>query len=73
MRSGIKQLIVGTAVAVGLSAVCVSAIGSAVAQSEAEQGQGIAREVLTNRYEASVSETDFGLGDRQQLKRYFFK
>jgi hypothetical protein len=60
-----KQLIAGTAVAVGLSAVWVSAIGNAVAQSEVDQVQSLAREVLTNRYEASVSETDFGLGDRQ--------
>jgi hypothetical protein len=68
MRSSIRQLIIGMAVAAGLSAVCVSAIGSAVAQSGDEHAQG-----LTNRYESSVSETDFQLGDHQHLKRYFFK
>ena len=71
MRSSSKQLIIGMAVATGLSAVGVSVIGGAVAQSvaeEAEQGP-----VLTNRHKSSVSETDFQLGARQQLQRYFFK
>ena len=71
MRSSIQQLIIGMTVATGLSAVGVSVIGGAVAQSVAEETQ---REpVLTNRHESSVSETDFQLGARQQLQRYFFK
>ena len=71
MRSSIKQLIIGMTVATGLSAVGVSVIGGAVAQSVAEEAQ---REpVLTNRHESSVSETDFQLAARQQLQRYFFK
>ena len=63
MRSSIKQLVIGAAVA----AVGVGGIGGAVGQSAAEEV------ILTNRYEASVSEADFQLGARQQLHRYFFK
>jgi hypothetical protein len=56
-------LIIGIAVA----AVGVGMIGGAVGQSAAEEV------VLTNPHESSVSETDFQLGARQQLHRYFFK
>ena len=71
MRSSIKQLIIGMMVATGLSAVGVSVIGGAVAQSVAEETQQ--EPVLTNRHESSVSETDFQLSARLQLQRYFFK
>ena len=63
MRSSFSQLIIGMAVA----AVGVGMIGGALGQSAAEEV------VLTNRHELSVSETDFQLGARQQLHRYFFK
>jgi hypothetical protein len=69
MRSGITQLIIGTAVA--MSVVAVSAIGSAVAQSPVGQAEVIGQEALTNRYGSPFSETDFRLSDRQQLRGYF--
>jgi hypothetical protein len=71
MRSNITQLMIGTAVAIGMSVVAVSAIGSAVAQSPVAPTQVMGQEGLTNRFESPISETDFRLGDRQQLKGYF--
>ena len=73
MRRTSTRLITGVAVAIGLSAIVVSAIGGAVARSPVEQGDIIRREALTNRYEAPASETDFQLDDHQQLRRYFLK
>jgi hypothetical protein len=59
----ITQLIIGTAFAVGMSVIAISA----VAQSSVEPTQ----EVLTNR-STPVSETEFRLSDHQQFKGYFF-
>ena len=67
--SSITQLIIGTAAA--MSVVAVSAIGSAVAQSPIEKAQLTAQEALTNRPEPPLSETDFRLSDRQQLRIHF--
>ena len=61
-NSSITQLIIGTAVAVGISVIAISA----VAQSPVEPTQ----QVLTNR-STPISETEFRLSDRQQLKAYF--
>ena len=59
----ITQLIIGTAFAVGMSVIAISA----VAQSSVEPTQ----EVLTNR-STPISETEFRLSDHQQLKGYCF-
>jgi hypothetical protein len=56
--------------AIGLSLIAVSALGSAVAYSQVELPQVIGQEILTNRSETPVSETN-GLRDHQQLKAYF--
>jgi hypothetical protein len=61
-NTSITQLIIGTAVAVGMSVIAISA----VAQSPVEPTQ----EVLTNR-STPISETEFRLSDHQQLKGYF--
>ena len=61
-NSSITQLIIGTGVAVGISVIAISA----VAQSPVEPTQ----EVLTNR-STPISETEFRLSDREQLKGYF--
>jgi hypothetical protein len=67
-RNGsITQLIGGTAVAVGMSVIAISA----VAQSTAEPSLAVAQESLTNRFSSPISETDWRLRDRQQLKGYF--
>jgi hypothetical protein len=71
MRSNVTQLIIGAAVAIGMSVVAVSAIGSAVAQSPADPTQVMGQEALTNRFGPPISETDFRISDRQQLKGYF--
>jgi hypothetical protein len=63
MRSGVTQLIIAAVVAT------VTA-GGAVAQSLAEQAPAVPRESLPN-HEPPVSETDFHLGDHQQLRGYF--
>ena len=60
-NSSITQLIIGTAVAVGISVIAIGA----VAQSPVEPTQD-----LTNR-STPISETEFRLSDRQQLKGYF--
>ena len=60
MRNTIKQLIIGMAVAVGLSAVGVSAIGGAVAQSTVERAP-----VIVPEGAAKITR------DRQQLQGYF--
>jgi hypothetical protein len=66
-NSGITRLIIGMAVAAGMSGVAISAIGGAVAQSSGQPRQ----ETLTNRATFPISETEFRLSDRQQLKGYF--
>jgi hypothetical protein len=67
-NSTITQLIIGTAVAVGMSVVAINA----VAQPPVEPTQAVAQEaLLTNRYGSPSSETDFRLSDRQQLKSHF--
>jgi hypothetical protein len=62
-NTSITQLIIGTAVAVGMSVIAISA----VAQSPVEATQ----EALTNRSTSPSSETEFRLSDHQQLKGYF--
>jgi hypothetical protein len=70
MPSSITQLVIGTAAAIGIAAVSVSAIGNdAAAQSTVEQTQASPKGGLTKRYETQSSELDFRLGDHQQLKR----
>ena len=67
-NSSIKRLIIGTAVAAGMSVVAMSAIGGAVAQSSSGEPR---QETLTNRSTFPISETDFRFSDHQQLKGYF--
>jgi hypothetical protein len=65
-NSSIAQLIIGTAVAVGMSVLAISAVAQPpVEPTQAEEA------LLTNRYGSPSSETDFRLSDRQQLKSYF--
>ena len=71
MPSSITQLVIGIAVAIGIAVVSVGAIGSSVAQSPIEKTQLTAQEALTNRPEPPLSETDFRLSDRQQLRIHF--
>jgi hypothetical protein len=71
MRSDITQLLIGSAAAIGISVVAVSAIGSAVAHPPVEPTQIVAQQTLTNRSESPFSEIDFRLGDHQHLKGYF--
>jgi hypothetical protein len=71
MRNTIKQLIIGMAVAVGLSAVGVSTIGGAVAQSAVEKAPVVGQDAVIGGYEFPGSETGGRLGDRQQLRGYF--
>jgi hypothetical protein len=71
MRITIKQLIIGTAVAAGLSTVGVSAIGAAVAQSAVERAPVPGQGAVIGGYEFPGSDTPGRLGDRQQLRGYF--
>jgi len=65
-NSSITQLIIGTAVAVGMSVLAISAVAQPpVEPTQAEEA------LLTNRYGSPSSETDFRLSDRQQLKSHF--
>jgi len=73
MANSITQLVIGTALAFAMAIAGVSVIGSAVAQSPIKQAQVIEQDTLINRYASPVSETDFRLGDHQQLKRLFLK
>jgi hypothetical protein len=66
-RSITHLIIIGTALAVGMSAVALSAI----AHSPVEPTQVIGQEALTNRFTSPSSETEFRLSDHQQLKGYF--
>jgi hypothetical protein len=67
MPRSISQLLVGATAAIGFAVVGVTAIGTAVAQSPLEQIKS-----TTNRYEPPVAETDFRIGDHQQLKNILF-
>ena len=69
MASSITQLVVGIAVAIGVAVVTVGPIGSAGASPRSRSV--IAQEALTNRPETPLSETDFRLSDRQELRGYF--
>ena len=63
MRTSITRLIIAAAVAT------VTVNGSPVARSLA--APPVPQESLPNRYEPPISETDFHLGDHQQLRGYF--
>ena len=65
MQSSFTQLVLGTAAVISMSLVAVSAISNAVAQAPPKSDEVIVTEVPS-------SETDFLLGDRQQLRSYFF-
>jgi hypothetical protein len=65
MRSSLARLMIAVAV------IGVTPIESAVAQSPAEVTPPVPQQALPNRYEPSHSETDFRLGDHQQLRGYF--
>jgi hypothetical protein len=59
-----------------LAASTVAAIvasENACAQSPTEQARTLQQEVLVNRLDQPHSETDFRLGDHQQLKGYFLR
>ena len=68
-NSRITQLVIGTAVAVGMSVTAVSAIGSAVALSPVEPTEVSGQKALAKR--SPLSEADFRLTERQQLRNYF--
>ena len=55
MRNSISQLVIGTAVAIGLAVVSVGAIGSTGADERASVN---ASPVLVNRYELPASDVD---------------
>ena len=69
-NSSITRLVIRTAVAVGISVIAVSAIGCAAAQPPVEATEFSSQKALTNRYQ--LSDADFRLTDRQQLRGYFF-
>ncbi len=68
-NSSITRLVIRTAVAVGMSVIAVSAIGCAVAQPPVEATEVSAQKALPNR--SPLSQVDFRLTDRQQLRGYF--
>ena len=71
MRSAVRQLITGVAVAVALSAVGVGAIGGAVAQAP-QRAPALAQDGgLVSGYNAAPFAVGGRLGDRQQLQHYF--
>ena len=70
MRSAVRQLITGVAVAVALSAVGVGAIGGAIAQSP-QRTLALAQDGLISGYNAGPFDVGGRLGDRQQLQHYF--
>jgi hypothetical protein len=70
MRSTVRQLITGVAVAVALSAVGVGAIGGAVAQSP-QRVPALAQDGLVSGYNAPPFAAGGRLVDRQQLQHYF--
>jgi hypothetical protein len=70
MRSTVRQLITGVAIAVALSAVGVGAIGGAVAQAP-QRAPALAQDGLVSGYNAAPFDIGGRLGDRQQLQHYF--
>jgi hypothetical protein len=70
MRSTVRQLITGVAVAVALSAVGVGAIGGAVAQSS-QRTPALPQDGLVSGYNSTPVDVGARLGDRQQLQHYF--
>jgi hypothetical protein len=68
MRSSSRHLIIKIAVAIGLSAVGVSAIAGAVEQSGAERAPSAAHDTVTGDHESA---SDGALSDRQRLRNYF--
>jgi hypothetical protein len=70
MRSTVRQLITGVAVAVALSAVGVGAIGGAVAQSS-QRTPVLPQDGLVSGYNSTPFDVGGRLGDRQQLQHYF--
>ena len=66
MLSGIRQLVIGTVVAIGMAVAGVSAIGSAVAFERN------ASEILINRVEYPLLEEGTRSVDRERLRAYFF-
>jgi hypothetical protein len=70
MRSTVRQLITGVAVAVALSAVGVGAIGGAIAQSP-QRMPPLAQDGLVSGYNAAPLAVGGRLADRQQLQHYF--
>jgi hypothetical protein len=58
MTNGFGQLVIGCVTAILMTAISVSTMDSAVAQSKMGQ---IGWESLTNRYESPSSETEFSL------------
>src|SRR4051812_41985404 len=69
MQNRLIRLIITTVVATGI--VAIASIGSTFAQSSVEEHPPVPQDGLANRYEPPFSETDFRLGDHQQLKGYF--
>lgn len=65
-NSSITQLVIRTAVAVGMSVIAVSAIGCAVAQSPVEATE------VSGQKRSPLSDADFRLTEHQQLRGYFF-
>ena len=70
MRSTVRQLITGVAVAAALAAVGVGAIGGAVAQAP-QRAPAWAQDDLVSGYNAAPFDAGGRLGDRQQLQHYF--
>ncbi len=66
MLSSIRQLVIGTVVAIGMAVAGVSAIGSAVAFERN------ASEILINRVEYPLLEEGTRSVDRERLRAYFF-
>ncbi len=67
----ITQLIIGMVVAVGMSVVAISAIGSPVAQSPVQaRAQVIGQEATPNILHSRLRKNS-GFRDHQQLKDYF--
>lgn len=71
MPSSITPLAISIALALAMAVASISAVGRAIAQSTVEPTQAISQNGLSNRPESPVSETEFGLGDHQQLRRIF--
>ena len=66
MQTNMTQLMIGTAAAIGMTMVALSAIGSAVAHSPEEPTRVIGQKALSQ-----MSEIDLRLNDHQQLRGYF--